>query len=119
MRKTLDPRYWNAKLVNLVVGLIGTLLIFVGILVGMDKTISVIIVSVGTSMLASAIVTGLSSQYLINQNRMTAMVERWGLGGIYKQRAEINSFTNKMLKNANSLDICAMGIKGFRDAQGK
>lgn len=119
MGKALDPKYWNAKLVNLVVGLIGALLILVGILVGMDKTISVIIVSVGTSMLASAIVTGLSSQYLINQNRMTVMVERWGIGGIYKQRAEINAFTNKVLKRANSLDICAMGLKGFRDAQGK
>ena len=50
---------------------------------------------------------------------MTVIVEHWGLGGIYKQRAEINLFTNKMLKKANRLDICAMGLKGFRDAQGK
>ena len=83
MGKILDPKSWNAKLVNLVVGLTGALLIVIGILVGMDKTISVIIVSVGTSMLASAIVTGLSLQYLINQNQMTVMVEHWGLGGIY------------------------------------
>ena len=119
MGKTLDPNYWNAKLVNLVVGLIGVVSILAGIILGMDKTISVILVSIGTSMLASAIVTWLSSRYLMTQNRMMVMVERWGLGGIYKQRAEINAFTNKALKRANSLDICAMGLKGFRDAQGK
>lgn len=119
MQNVLDPKYWNAKLVNFVVGLIGVVLILISILIGIEKTAAVIIVSIGTSMLASAIVTGLSSQYLINQNRVTVMVERWGLGGIYEARAGINAFTNKALKRANSLDICAMGLKGFRDAQGK
>jgi len=119
MWENVNPKYWNAKLLNFVVGLLGVVLILVGVLIGMEQTISVILVSIGTSMLASAIVSGLSSRYLVNQSRTTVMVEYWGLGGIYKTRAEINGFTNKALKRANSLDICAMGLKGFRDAQGK
>lgn len=74
MWENVNPKYWNAKLLNFVVGLLGVVLILVGVLIGMEQTISVILVSIGTSMLASAIVSGLSSRYLVNQSRTTVMV---------------------------------------------
>ena len=109
----------NAKLVNLVVGLVGSLLVLVAIIIGAEKNISVILLSIGTSIIASAIITFLNSKYLINRNNTVQLIEQWGIGQIYETRAEINVETNKLLKSTKELEICAMGLKGFRDAQGE
>lgn len=108
----------NAKLVNRVVGLIGVILILIAVIIGTKKTPSIILLSIGTSMFASAIVTMLNSRYLFEKSNAVQLMEQWGIGQIYETRAEINAETNELLKNAKNLEICAMGLKGFRDAQG-
>lgn len=94
-------------------------LILISIIVGVDKTISVILLSIGTSTLASAIVSFLNYRYLIRQNDATQIIDMWGINKIYSTRAEINVETNELLKHTKKLEMCAMGLKGFRDAQGK
>ncbi len=109
----------NGKLVNLVVGTVGIILILISLLESVQDPARTILLSIGTSILATSIVTGLNARYLISQNNSISMTEKWGLGGIYEVRAHINTYTNKALLHADNLDICAMGLKGFRDAQGK
>lgn len=106
-------------MINRITGLIGIVLICIAIIVGIEKTISMILLSIGTSILASAIVSGLNEHYIIQQNDALKMTEQWGLKKIYQTRAEINCETNELLKTTQVLSICAMGMKGFRDAQGK
>ena len=107
----------NAKLVNRVVGLIGVILILIAVIIGTEKTPSIILLSIGTSMFASAIVTMLNSRYFFEKSNAVQLMEQWGIGQIYETRAEINAETNELLKNEKNLEICAMGLKGFRDAQ--
>jgi hypothetical protein len=109
----------NGKLVNIIVGTVGVVLILVSLLEAIEDPAQTILLSIGTSILATAIVTGINARYLVSQSKTTAMIEKWGLGGIYTVRAHINTFTNKALLRADKLDICAMGLKGFRDAQGR
>ena len=111
--------FWNARTTNTIIGLIGFIIILVAILIGVGKTISVVMLSVGTSILASAIVSGLSARYLITQSNAVQTFERWGLEKIYETRAEINVETNELLQKTKTLEICAMGLKSFRDAQSK
>ena len=53
MRENDGQKYWNAELVNFVVGLLGVVLILIAVLVGMEKTVSILLASVRTSMLES------------------------------------------------------------------
>ncbi len=117
MKARLNPQYWSGQLTNTVIGLLGIILILVSIIIGIEKTFSVVLISVGTSILASAVVSYLGSKYLVCKNEFTTMMEYWGIEAIYETRAEINRETNALLKNVKTLDICAMGLKGFRDSQ--
>lgn len=119
MQTNNNLTFWSARVTNIIIGLVGLVLILVAILIGVEKTISVVMLSVGASIFASSIVSGLSARYLIQQSSATQMVEHWGLEKIYETRAEINVETNELLRYTKKLEICAMGLKGFRDAQAK
>lgn len=115
----LKIKNMNGKLVNFFVGAVGIILILVSLLDSVEDPATTILLSIGTSVLATAIVTGINSRYLISQSEIIAMTEKWGLTRIYTARSQINKYTNKALSNTKRLDICAMGLKGFRDAQDK
>lgn len=110
---------WSMHVTNLITGLVGIVLILVSIIIGVNTTIAVILLSVGTSILASAVVTWLHSRYFFRQNNSSQLIQYWGIDKIYKTRSEINTETNELLKQTKKLEICAMGLKNFRDAQGK
>lgn len=97
--------------------LIGVILILISIIVGTEKVIAVIMLSIGTSILASCVFSLINSFYEAKEDEIKKLYKKWGLVGIYKTRAEMNSYSNKQLENANYLEICAMGLKSFRDAQ--
>lgn len=109
----------NGKLVNRYVGAVGIILILISFIVCVKDTVQTVLLSIGTSILATAIVTGINAKYLISQSEMISMTEKWGLTKIYTARSQINKYTNKALTRTKKLDICAMGLKGFRDAQDK
>lgn len=108
----------NGRLTNRLIFALGIILILIAIIFDVSKTVPLILFSIGTSILASSIVTAINAQYLMHQTDIIQMAEHWGIAGIYAARAEINPETNSKLKNVKQLDICAMGLKGFRDAQG-
>lgn len=119
MKTKFGLTFWSAHVTNVIIGLVGAVVILMAIILGVQKTISVVMLSVGTSILASAIVSSLSAHYMLQQSNAVHTIERWGLDKIYETRAEINTETNELLQNTKRLEICAMGLKGFRDAQGK
>ena len=110
---------WSMNVTNVITGLCGGILILIAIIIGADKIPAVILLSIGTSILASTVVSALNSRYLIQQNNASQLVEHWGIDKIYQTRDEINTETNGLLTHTKNLEICAMGLKGFRDAKGK
>lgn len=119
MKDKNNPFIWSSHLTNIIAGLLGLLLISISISMGVEKTLSVVLLSIGTSIFASAIVSYLNSKYIIQQSNAIQMIEHWGIDKIFEARAEINGETNELLKNTKKLEICAMGLKGFRDAQSR
>ena len=109
----------NAKLVNLIVLAIGVILIFIGMFIGLTKVFGQAFLSIGTSLIASSIVVFVTTRYLLEQNRINDLIEKWGLNEIYETRAIMNKDSNKILSmEKDKLDIIAFGLKSFRDSQG-
>ena len=102
---------------NFVVCLFGIILILISVINGTEKVSSVIMLSVGASIIASCVILFVNYISCANDDKIYQIYQDWGLREIYKTRAEINQYTNKKLENTNSLEICAMGLKSFRDAQ--
>lgn len=117
MKKKLESIQRNRCAVTTIIGLVGLLLIVVSIWWGMESTLSVILLSVGCSILATAIISFLTSIYQIQETDALETIQKWGVAGVYETRAEINPETNELLKHTDVLEICAMGLSNFRDAQ--
>lgn len=110
----------NAKLVNHISFLVGIVLIITGVLTSSLHTdLSVILISVGSSMLASSMVVYMSSKYLIRQKSISKIIEEWGLKAIYYTRSEMNRSADEQLDVLKyEIDIIAFGLKAFRHAVG-
>lgn len=116
-KRTLEEL--NAKALNSITFAFGAIFIINAILIGLEKAIGIILVSIGTSIIASSIVVYLSSKYLFKQNRIKDIIDIWGLRGIFNTRAEMNLSTNENLENNEiCLDIIAFGLRNFRDNKG-
>lgn len=102
---------------NIIVCFVGIFFILVSVIIGTGNTISIIFISIGTSILASGVISFINYFSKIREENYKHMLRYWGLSEIYKTRAEMNSESNKELKKAKTLEICAMGLKGYRDAQ--
>lgn len=111
-----------AKSLNCIVLLIAIICILIAVFAKLKETPNdicfTILVSVGTSMLATALVSFISMANIAEKEQLSNMVNKWNICGIYKQRSEINVETNTLLSRTKNLDICAMGLKNFRSAQG-
>lgn len=107
----------NNRAVTTIIGLLGVLMIIIAVLIGTEAICSVILLSVGCSVLSTAIINIINSVYQIQQNNAHQTIQKWGIDGIYETRAEINPETNDLLKHIKTLEICAMGLSNFRDAQ--
>jgi hypothetical protein len=79
-----------------------------------------ILLSVGCSLIASSVVSYLTSKYLVRMNRIKHIVEHWGLESIFETRQEMNRSTDIAFESLEKhLDIIAWGLKSFRDAKDK
>ncbi len=117
MKKKLESIQRNRSAVTTIICLVGLLLIVISICWKSQSTISLILLSVGCSILATAIISFLTSIYQIQEANVFETIQKWGIDGVYETRAEINLETNELLKHTNVLEICAMGLSNFRDAQ--
>jgi hypothetical protein len=70
--------------------------------------------------MASAIVSWITSTYTIKRAKIKAIIDRWGLVGIYETRGEMNIYSDRKLETLSStLDIIAFGLKSFRDSKSR
>ena len=109
----------NASLVNTIIFFIGILTVSASFFVNLSDWKNILI-SVGCSLMASCVVSYLTSKYLIRINRIKRIINYWGLEAIYETRQEMNRSTATAFKTLeNNLDIIAWGLKSFRDAKNK
>lgn len=107
-------------LVNLIVGGVGVIGILIGIVLNEQGAWNTIFLSVGTSMLATAIVTKINASYLMKSQRIEKLVSTWQLYNIYKTKADMNTIdANKALEQCReSIDIIGEGLSSYIAAQG-
>lgn len=108
----------NATLVNEIIAIIGIISIISSQFICTESEWRTILISIGCSLLASSIVTFLSSKYLIRISRVKYIIQHWGLEGIYETRQIMNRKADEVLNQSeNNLDIIAFGLRSFRDAK--
>lgn len=120
MKRLANLEDLNAELVNLICFLVGIVLIAAGIIVDYyHKNLGVILISVGSSMVASTVIIYLSSKYLMRKRQIQDLIDNWGLIGIFKTRAEMNVRANITFEDVKKeLDMIAFGLRAFRNAKG-
>ncbi|HCL56036.1 MAG TPA: hypothetical protein DHW82_03385 [Spirochaetia bacterium] len=109
----------NVTLINSIVFLIGIVAILFSFLIpDINQNLKNILISVGCSLVASSIVTYLSSKYILKHQNLKEIIQVWGLEGIYRTRQEMNRSCDFYMKDLkDELDIIAFGLKSFRDSQ--
>lgn len=108
------------RLLNVMIILLGLLLIAGGIMAKDNGIALTILVSIGTSLIASAIVSLLNAEYLTENERIKNLIKRWQLSSLYKTKADMNQESNAVLETCSSrIDIIAEGMHGFLSAKGE
>ncbi|MFF4810958.1 hypothetical protein ACFY03_22370 [Micromonospora chersina] len=109
----------NTELLNALAFSIGAgLILWAWLIPGSNGNLKVVLLSVGTSIVATTILAYLSSHYTIRQNQIKEMCNHWKIEAIYATRAEMNVSSNEALREcAEQLDIIAFGLKSFRETQ--
>lgn len=110
----------NERLINLLVACIGIVLVITGVLFGFsdNETVQAILISIGTSLIASAVVSFLASIYIFKHKREKEITDVWRLVSIKDNRSEMNMEVHKRLNTAeNQLDIIGYGMKSFRESR--
>jgi hypothetical protein len=78
-----------------------------------------ILISIGCSILASSIVSMIIKSYLSENITAKKITEEWGLINI-ESRSSLNTSINLKIKDmSDGMDILALGMKNFREAQGE
>lgn len=109
----------NASLVNAIIFCIGIIALLAAFFIA-HTDYKNILISVGCSLIASSVVSYLTSKYLIRMNRIKKVIEYWGLEAIFETRQEMNRSTDIAFDSLEkNLDIIAWGLKSFRDAKDK
>ncbi len=110
----------NATLINFIIFGIGFICLLVAVIVSDRETLRNILLSIGCSLIASSVVTFLTSKYLVRTTRVKKIIDFWGLEAIFETRQEMNRSTDIAFETLEKkLDIIAWGLKSFREAKGK
>lgn len=110
----------NSDSINIIIFIIGIACSFGSMLLPAEQQdLKIIILSVGCSLIATSIVSFLTSKYLIRIRKTKELINTWGIKAIYKTRQKMNASADESFDNLeNNLDIIAWGLKNFRDAKG-
>jgi hypothetical protein len=115
--------------IDVIFFLSGCLLVFGGLLFEINKegtfiglpytTVQNVIISVGCSIIASAMITFVTTLYLNDDKEARRVIDNWGLRNI-EIRSILNVEINKKLESmTDGMDIIAFGMKNFLAAQGR
>ena len=113
----------NERLINLIVALIGIISVIIGVFLsflekGGNEILATVLISVGTSLIASAVVTYLTSIYIYKRKKEKEITDFWGLTAIFETRQRMNDSSDDHLPLIeDSLDIIAFGLRSFRDSK--
>ncbi len=113
-----QQEFWSAeRLVNIVILLTGVALVFIGIFVfHANQQLETILVSVGTSIIASSLVALLSSIYLKRYRNAKELAEAWGIISIEARRNLMNQRIDARLRaTKHHYDLLAYGLKSLRE----
>lgn len=110
----------SSNLINAFIFTIGIVCVLGSLLVPQENNdFKTIVLSVGCSLIATSIVSLLTSKYLIRIRKTKDLINTWGLKAIYKTRQRMNASADESFENLeNNLDIIAWGLKNFRDGKG-
>lgn len=109
----------NADLINIVVFCVGFIAVLAAFFCGPWPDVKTVLLSVGCSLLAAAVVTYLSSRYLARRSRIREIMDHWGLEAIYETRQKMNASSDLVWPKAErQLDAMGWGFRSFRDAKG-
>lgn len=108
------------KIVNFCIGAIGIICILLGILFHYYEVASTILLSIGTSILATSIVSWINAKYMLKVRHVEKFMSKWNICNLYKSKADMNTLdANESLeKCSDSIDIIAEGLSNYRVAQG-
>lgn len=110
----------NERLINLLVTCLGVIFVVIGVLFSFsnNEIAKTILISIGTSLIASAVVSFLASIYIFKHKREKEITDVWRLISIKDNRSAMNIEVFKRLENAeNQLDIIGYGMKSFRESR--
>lgn len=106
----------NKTLVNLIISLIGAAAIGFSGNIG-NANWENICLGIGTSFLSSGIIVLITTFLLDEENENERILKEWGIEAAYSTRGEMNISCDHYLRNANSIDIIAFGLRSLRDSQ--
>lgn len=111
------------QIVNICIGTLGIICILSGIILYFNyyELFSTILLSIGTSILATSIVTCINAKYMLKSQHVEKLMSEWKIYNLYKTKADMNTFdANTALEQCrNSIDIIAEGLSNYRAAQGE
>lgn len=119
MKKKLNKilEQTNATLINGLICCVGVICLLAALFTK-NQDLRNILLSIGCSLIASSVVSYLTSKYLVRMSRIKNIIENWGLEAIYETRQKMNQSTDIAFESLEShLDIIAWGLKSFRDAK--
>jgi len=108
------------QIVNCFIGAIGIICILLGIVIHCYEVVSTILLSIGTSILSTSIVTWINAKYMLKLQHVEKLMSKWKIYNLYKTKADMNTLgANVALEQcSDSIDIIAEGLSNYRVAQG-
>lgn len=104
------------RIVNIVIAILGFVIMLLGALLFHKPRLSTVLISVGASMVASAIVAFLSSVYIRQYRHAKELTEYWGLSSIEDKRAIMNYRIARIMNDTKlNYDLIAFGLKSLRE----
>lgn len=121
MAKNSNKRNYGS-IINILTGLVGIIILLCAIILKnkliIDDTIHTIMLSIGTSIIASSVVSWIGEKYLFESKRINDIIKIWKLYGFYETKAKMNIDSNECLENCSgAIDIIAEGMYNFLSAK--
>lgn len=106
----------NLRTANIVSFLVGVIITMVGFFV-VPEDWSTVIMSIGASIVASALVVYIDSFYEIRFRTIRDVMEKWKLKAIYKTRGAMNADCDLLQDKAKEcIDVIGFGLTSWRDS---
>lgn len=106
-------------LLNIITVLVGAILTVICLKKGLPDLLYNVLLSVGCSLIATGIVSLITSVLMFNANEIKEIINEWRLKAIYKTKSEMNTKSNQYLDESREhIDIIAIGMTNFLSVKG-